>query len=204
MTCTCDLEPAFMRDPDPIDDPKHVAVFDAECETIAVATSVAHAELLCAALTEYTTDDLKVCVEHHGKDKDEVARDHEAELERLSASKDVILLQLTKQRDTAEMFKQEQAEHRQAKAALNMVATDYENVWAWQGDGGNFTESLSCPVVMSADTLREMLDATRSLVAAVEAQAFLCTMHSCGSTDVVAAKDATANALAKAKKVLDV
>lgn len=32
-----------------------------------------------------------------------------------------------------------------------------EEVWYWQGDGADFPESLGCPVVMSADTLRQLL-----------------------------------------------
>lgn len=34
-----------------------------------------------------------------------------------------------------------------------------EEVWYWQGDGHDFPESIACPVVMSADTLRGMLAA---------------------------------------------
>lgn len=30
-------------------------------------------------------------------------------------------------------------------------------VWHWQGDGHDFPESLNCPVIMTADTLRELL-----------------------------------------------
>ena len=37
------------------------------------------------------------------------------------------------------------------------VRTDRDHVWFWQGDGGDCPETLSCPVVMSADTLRAML-----------------------------------------------
>lgn len=43
------------------------------------------------------------------------------------------------------------------RADLAVVATETEGVWRWQGDGGDFPESLSCPVVMSAETLRELL-----------------------------------------------
>ncbi len=31
------------------------------------------------------------------------------------------------------------------------------NFWYWQGDGYDYPESLVCPVVMRADTLRKML-----------------------------------------------
>lgn len=45
-------------------------------------------------------------------------------------------------------------EGRQLKADLATVRTDYGGVWRWQGDGNDHPESLSCPVVMSAETLR--------------------------------------------------
>ncbi len=43
---------------------------------------------------------------------------------------------------------------RDLRASLALVRTDTSGVWRWQGDGGDHPESLSCPVVMSADTLR--------------------------------------------------
>ena len=46
---------------------------------------------------------------------------------------------------------------RDLKQKLALVSTESEGVWLWQGDGGNEPASLSCPVVMSADTLRAML-----------------------------------------------
>ena len=42
-------------------------------------------------------------------------------------------------------------------AKLAIVATPTEGVWRWQGDGGDYPESLACPVVMSAETLRNLL-----------------------------------------------
>lgn len=48
---------------------------------------------------------------------------------------------------------------RALRAELAAVKTDVDGVWLWQGDGRDHPESLSCPVVMSADTLREMVDA---------------------------------------------
>jgi hypothetical protein len=32
-----------------------------------------------------------------------------------------------------------------------------DGAWYWQGDGYDFPESLVCPVIMSAQTLRELL-----------------------------------------------
>ena len=40
---------------------------------------------------------------------------------------------------------------------LRMLHAGVDDVWFWQGDGQDHPESLSCPVVMSADTLRAML-----------------------------------------------
>ena len=51
------------------------------------------------------------------------------------------------------------------RGQLALVATDTDGVWRWQGDGGNEPESLTCPVVMSADTLRSFVAARASLAA---------------------------------------
>ena len=48
----------------------------------------------------------------------------------------------------------------EARRQLNLVKTDAEGVWRWQGDGDD-PESLSCPVVMSADTLRGFVSEAR-------------------------------------------
>lgn len=49
------------------------------------------------------------------------------------------------------------AERDEARAQLRMVHTGTEDgVWFWQGDGDDKPESLSCPVVMSADTLHRL------------------------------------------------
>jgi len=45
----------------------------------------------------------------------------------------------------------------EAERRLRIVNTDIEGVWFWQGDGHDDPVSLACPVVMSADTLREMV-----------------------------------------------
>jgi hypothetical protein len=36
-------------------------------------------------------------------------------------------------------------------------STKHENAWLWQGDGYDFPESLSCPVIMTPDTVRDIL-----------------------------------------------
>lgn len=43
------------------------------------------------------------------------------------------------------------------RAKLRVVATGVEDVWKWQGDGADEPASLSCPVVMSADTCRGLV-----------------------------------------------
>lgn len=45
----------------------------------------------------------------------------------------------------------------EATRQLAIVDAGAEGVWRWQGDGHDHPESLSCPVVMSADTLRALL-----------------------------------------------
>ena len=44
------------------------------------------------------------------------------------------------------------------RAALPLQLRNGE-VWHWQGDGHDFPDSLACPVIMSADTLRALLAA---------------------------------------------
>lgn len=51
------------------------------------------------------------------------------------------------------------AELHDAKLKLSTVATDVECVWLWQGDGHDQPESLSCSVVMLADTMRRIIAA---------------------------------------------
>ena len=54
-------------------------------------------------------------------------------------------------------LKEETSRREAAESKLRLVATSTENVWRWQGDGSDQPESLSCPVVMSADALRTLL-----------------------------------------------
>lgn len=46
----------------------------------------------------------------------------------------------------------------QARQTMRMLSTSTEGVWRWQGDGDH-PESLTCPVVMSPEKLRELLEA---------------------------------------------
>jgi hypothetical protein len=54
---------------------------------------------------------------------------------------------------------------------VDNVRTDIHGVWFWQGDGDDHPEALSCPVVMSAETLRKFvadLEAARQANAVAE------------------------------------
>jgi hypothetical protein len=42
------------------------------------------------------------------------------------------------------------------RATLATVKTRIDNVWMWQGDGGNYARTLSCPVIMEAETAYAM------------------------------------------------
>lgn len=44
------------------------------------------------------------------------------------------------------------------RATLHMVETGWEGVWFWQEDGRNDLPSLTCPVVLEADTMRKLMD----------------------------------------------
>jgi hypothetical protein len=48
-------------------------------------------------------------------------------------------------------------EKRALELTLSIVKTGVEGVWRWQGDGGDQPQSPSCPAVMSAERLRELL-----------------------------------------------
>lgn len=48
--------------------------------------------------------------------------------------------------------------YEQAMRELSAIrAATAKDVWYWQGDGFDFPESLTCHVVMSADSLRDLL-----------------------------------------------
>ena len=47
-----------------------------------------------------------------------------------------------------------------ARAKLRVASAGVEDVWKWAGDGEDHPESMGCPVVMSAETLREFVAAT--------------------------------------------
>lgn len=57
----------------------------------------------------------------------------------------------------ADDYQREIEAHRQSRAVLAMVATDVEGVWLWQGDAHDHLKSLTAPIVMSAETLRQLV-----------------------------------------------
>jgi hypothetical protein len=58
-----------------------------------------------------------------------------------------------------------QKTHAEAVARVSRLEAEVEvrrresrdGAWYWQGDGEDYPESLGCPVIMSAETLRELL-----------------------------------------------
>lgn len=59
----------------------------------------------------------------------------------------------------ADEYVELELEHRGTVSSLAMVNAGFDGAWHWQGDGCDRPESLSCPVVMSADTLSEIIAA---------------------------------------------
>lgn len=48
------------------------------------------------------------------------------------------------------------------KAELNTrYAKEIEEVWYWLGDGNDHLESLTCPILIEASELRELLEKTK-------------------------------------------
>lgn len=56
-----------------------------------------------------------------------------------------------------------------ARRQLRVASAGVEDVWRWVGDGEDHPESMGCPVVMSAERLREFV-AARARVAELEAE----------------------------------
>lgn len=64
-------------------------------------------------------------------------------------------IEATRQVEAArEAWEESQAQLADAKAKLAAVNAGREDVWFWQGDGQDHAESLTCPVVMQASTMR--------------------------------------------------
>jgi hypothetical protein len=59
-----------------------------------------------------------------------------------------------------------QLENQRLRGELEAVGTPTEGVWRWQGDGDDL-QSLSCPVVVRADKMREITGELARLRSAV-------------------------------------
>jgi hypothetical protein len=55
-----------------------------------------------------------------------------------------------------------QLENQRLRGELETVRTPAEGVWRWQG-GGDDLQSLSCPVVVRADKMRELVEELEKL-----------------------------------------
>lgn len=84
-----------------------------------------------------------------------------ARLDELGAERDAAQKALAevqhKLDNLAERFKALEMENNERRRQLAAVRTDRDGVWVWRGGEENHPESLVCPVVMTADTLREIL-----------------------------------------------
>jgi hypothetical protein len=59
-----------------------------------------------------------------------------------------------------EELSRQRQRNRELQAELNLRRSQEKGeVWFWQAEGGNYINSLSCPVVIAARDLRELLDA---------------------------------------------
>lgn len=65
---------------------------------------------------------------------------------------------------------------RQQELVTRLVEERGESVWLWQGDGGDDVQSLTCPVLMSADQARQMVS-KREAAEAKLAEAILVKRH---------------------------
>lgn len=61
------------------------------------------------------------------------------------------------------------AKERELRSALEVVKTGIDDVWFWQDDGYDHPKSLSCPVVMHAETVREFVADREALKLLMEA-----------------------------------
>lgn len=65
-----------------------------------------------------------------------------------------------------------------------LTAANGGNYWRWQGDGGDYLESLTCPILIDVGQLHEIFSANReAVVRAEEAEAKIVSMRAgCNST----------------------
>jgi len=90
--------------------------------------------------------------------------------------------QLSVRPEIVDELKRALDELRDVRKQLDVVKTDREGVWKWQGEGDDVS-TLSCPVVMEAATLRALLEDAKPKKPAEDSdrQCFLCgsTAQSC-------------------------
>ena len=67
-------------------------------------------------------------------------------------------------KELGDELRKTQLELIEAKANLRTVSAGAEDVWFWEEGGSNNLESLTCPVVMSAATLRRYLSAPAEIL----------------------------------------
>lgn len=53
-------------------------------------------------------------------------------------------------------YEEASKERDELRYQLSIVKTKIQDVWFFQGDGHDYPESLTCPVIMSADKFREI------------------------------------------------
>ena len=112
-------------------------------EELAEKTDARQAQMERAYRAEIESDDLRA----------KLAREEEKIAEQAAT-----IERLTRERDEARVgLGMELDDRKKHLADLDLVRTDTEGVWRWQGDGHDDPASLSCPVVMSAERLRELL-----------------------------------------------
>jgi multidrug efflux pump subunit AcrA (membrane-fusion protein) len=95
-----------------------------------------------------------------GKERDSLAARVEELTKALEAKDTKIALLASELRDTQEQVRALQAD-------LAIVHTGTDGVWRWMGDGHDHLDTLTCPVVSRAETLREILARVEALEGAL-------------------------------------
>lgn len=128
-------------------------------------------ELLLAERERLTRDLAHLEAQRQESERQRIAGEMEAtrlEQERNAARAKVAEVE-RKLGQVSEGWKQKDAALYEANARLRLVEVEPDLAWRWQGDGHDDPASLTCPVIMTADTLRGFV-ADRARVAGLEAQ----------------------------------
>ena len=103
-------------------------------------------------------------------ERDEAKAERGKDMLRFYEARDALRAQVAEANQKRDWMAEEHIRMRQernaALAATALVKADREGVWFWEKGGENGLESLTCPVVMEAETLRELLS-TRPVVSPV-------------------------------------